>query len=393
MTNRINPNIVNAIDPPIDEANSWLVGRTFTDEKPLLNLAQAVPSYAPSKDLTNFMAERVKLFETAQYGPVSGNNNLKTELANHMNGIYGGSIYHDNILISAGCNQAFCLASMALAKAGDEMILTTPYYFNHQMWLEMQDIKTVHLDCDMNNKGLPEIDRARELISKKTKAIVLVSPNNPTGTRYPENLLEGFFELCQQTGIKLIIDETYKDFLIQQPPHKLFDFPNWGETLIQVYSFSKCFSLTGYRVGSVIAGKEVIKLVNKIMDTIAICAPKIAQDAALYGLQNLTSWVADKREKLARRSELFIKLFKENDLGFELVSSGAYFAYVRHLYKNKNDYDVAMELLDKENILSLPGTFFGPDQDRFLRLAYANITRKQIIEVVDRLNVSFNNPS
>jgi len=393
VTNRINPNIVNAIDPPIDEANSWLLGRTFTDEKPLLNLAQAVPSYAPSKDLTNFMAERVKLFETAQYGPVSGNDNLKTELANHMNGIYGGSIYHDNILISAGCNQAFCLASMALAKAGDEMILTTPYYFNHQMWLEMQDIKTVHLDCDMNNKGLPEIDRARELISKKTKAIVLVSPNNPTGTRYPENLLEGFFELCQQTGIKLIIDETYKDFLIQQPPHKLFNFPNWGETLIQVYSFSKCFSLTGYRVGSIIAGKEVIKLVTKIMDTIAICAPRIAQDAALYGLQNLTSWVADKRKMLARRSELFTKLFKENDLSFELVSSGAYFAYVRHLYKNKNAYEVAMELLNKENILSLPGTFFGPNQDRFLRLAYANITRKQIVEVVDRLNASFHKPS
>ena len=137
----------------------------------------------------------------------------------------------------------------------------------------------------------------------------------------------------------------------------------------------------------------MIKLVTKIMDTIAICAPRIAQDAALYGLQNLTSWVADKRKMLARRSELFTKLFKENDLSFELVSSGAYFAYVRHLYKNKNAYEVAMELLNKENILSLPGTFFGPDQDRFLRLAYANITRKEITEVVDRLNASFNNPS
>ena len=393
MTNRINPNIVNAIDPPIDEANSWLAGRKFTDEKPLLNLAQAVPSYAPSKELTNFLAGRVQLFETAQYGPVSGNDNLKDALANHMTGIYGGSIYNDNILISAGCNQAFCLASMALAKAGDEIILTTPYYFNHQMWLEMQDIKTVHLDCDMNNEGLPEIDKARKLISKKTKAIVLVSPNNPTGAIYPVNLLEGFFELCQEFGIKLILDETYKDFQMQQPPHKLFDFPDWGETLIQVYSFSKCFSLTGYRVGSIIAGKEVIELVTKIMDTIAICAPRIAQDAALYGLQNLTSWVADKRDILARRSELFIKLFKENNIGFELVSSGAYFAYVRHLYKNKNAYEVAMELLDKENILSLPGTFFGPNQDRFLRLAYANITRKEITEVVDRLNMSFRIPS
>ena len=393
MTNRINANIVNAIDPPIDEVNSWLAGRKFTDEKPLLNLAQAVPSYAPSKELTNFMAERVQLFETAQYGPVSGNDNLKAALANHMTEIYGGSIYSDNILISAGCNQAFCLASMALAKAGDEIILTTPYYFNHQMWLEMQDIKTVHLDCDMNNEGLPEIDKARKLISKKTKAIVLVSPNNPTGAIYPVNLLEGFFELCQEFGIKLILDETYKDFQMQQPPHKLFDFPDWGETLIQVYSFSKCFSLTGYRVGSIIAGKEVIELVTKIMDTIAICAPRIAQDAALYGLQNLTSWVADKRDILARRSELFIKLFKENNIGFELVSSGAYFAYVRHLYKNKNAYEVAMELLDKENILSLPGTFFGPNQDRFLRLAYANITRKEITEVVDRLNMSFRIPS
>jgi hypothetical protein len=393
VTNRINPNIVNAIDPPIDEANSWLAGRKFTDEKPLLNLAQAVPSYAPSKELTNFLAGRVQLFETAQYGPVSGNDNLKDALANHMTGIYGGSIYNDNILISAGCNQAFCLASMALAKAGDEIILTTPYYFNHQMWLEMQDIKTVHLDCDMNNEGLPEIDKARKLISKKTKAIVLVSPNNPTGAIYPVNLLEGFFELCEEFGIKLILDETYKDFQMQQPPHKLFDFPDWGETLIQVYSFSKCFSLTGYRVGSIIAGKEVIEAVTKIMDTIAICAPRIAQDAALYGLQNLTSWVADKRDILARRSELFIKLFKENNIGFELVSSGAYFAYVRHLYKNKNAYEVAMELLDKENILSLPGTFFGPNQDRFLRLAYANITRKEITEVVDRLNMSFRIPS
>ena len=393
VTNRINPNIVNAIEPPIDEANSWLAGRKFTDEKPLLNLAQAVPSYAPSKELTNFLAGRVQLFETAQYGPVSGNDNLKDALANHMTGIYGGSIYNDNILISAGCNQAFCLASMALAKAGDEIILTTPYYFNHQMWLEMQDIKTVHLDCDMNNEGLPEIDKARKLISKKTKAIVLVSPNNPTGAIYPVNLLEGFFELCEEFGIKLILDETYKDFQMQQPPHKLFDFPDWGETLIQVYSFSKCFSLTGYRVGSIIAGKEVIEAVTKIMDTIAICAPRIAQDAALYGLQNLTSWVADKRDILARRSELFIKLFKENNIGFELVSSGAYFAYVRHLYKNKNAYEVAMELLNKENILSLPGTFFGPNQDRFLRLAYANITRKEITEVVDRLNMSFRIPS
>ncbi len=392
MDKNLNPNVINSIDPPIDEASSWLAGREFSEDKPLLDMAQAVPSYPPAEELTDYMAERVKSFATAQYGPVSGNAKLKTALANHMVGVYGGSIQTNNVLISAGCNQAYCLATIALAEAGDEIILPIPYYFNHQMWLEVLGIKAVHLGCNMSQGGLPEIDEARRLISKKTKAIVLVTPNNPTGATYPPDLLRGFFKLCQKHGIKLIIDETYKDFLTEQPPHQLFEISDWEGTLIQVYSFSKCFSLTGYRVGSVIAGENVIESVTKIMDSVAICAPRIAQDAALYGLEHLTSWVAEKRNMLKRRRELFNKLFRENNLGFEVISSGAYFAYVEHQYDNKNAYQVAQDLLDKENILSLPGTFFGPNQERFLRFAYANITRKEITDVIDRLNVSFNKP-
>ena len=229
MDKNLNPNVINSIDPPIDEASSWLAGREFSEDKPLLDMAQAVPSYPPAEELTDYMAERVKSFATAQYGPVSGNAKLKTALANHMVGVYGGSIQPNNVLISAGCNQAYCLATIALAEAGDEIILPVPYYFNHQMWLEVLGIKAVHLGCNMSQGGLPEIDEARRLISRKTKAIVLVTPNNPTGATYPPDLLRGFFKLCQKHGIKLIIDETYKDFLTEQPPHQLLSLIHISE--------------------------------------------------------------------------------------------------------------------------------------------------------------------
>ncbi len=88
MDKNLNPNVINSIDPPIDEASSWLAGREFSADKPLLDMAQAVPSYPPAEELTDYMAERVKLFATAQYGPVSGNTKLKTALANHMVGVY-----------------------------------------------------------------------------------------------------------------------------------------------------------------------------------------------------------------------------------------------------------------------------------------------------------------
>ena len=99
MDKNLNPNVINSIDPPIDEASSWLAGREFSEDKPLLDLAQAVPSYPPAEELTDYMAERVKLFATAQYGPVSGNKKLKTALANHMGGVYGVSIKSNKVLI------------------------------------------------------------------------------------------------------------------------------------------------------------------------------------------------------------------------------------------------------------------------------------------------------
>lgn len=390
MSLALNPDVLGAIDPPIAEAHSWIAGREFPEDKPLLDLAQGVPSYPPPEEIRAYVAERAALFETAQYTAIAGIPELREALAVHVGERYGGHVAAENMLISAGCNQAFCLAVQALARAGDAVMLPVPYYFNHQMWLEICGITPIHLPFRHDRAGVPDPEQAATLLTPNTRAIVLVSPSNPTGAIYPPEVITQFRNLAAERGIALILDETYRDFLddAKGPPHHLIQDEGWDETLVQLYSFSKSFSLTGYRVGAVTASARVIAAVAKVMDTIQICTPRISQDAALYGLRHCWPWVAEKRDMLAGREGALRKVFAENDLGYELISAGGYFAYIRHPFEHLSAKEVARSLADEQNVLCLPGSFFGPGQERFLRFAFANAEEADIAMLAERLQAS-----
>ncbi|MEM1404276.1 MAG: aminotransferase [Pseudomonadota bacterium] len=387
MSLTLNPDVLGAIDPPIAEAHSWIAGRTFPEDKPLLDLAQGVPSYPPPESIRSHVAERAALFETAQYTAIEGIPELRESLATSVADRYHGRVAAENVLITAGCNQAFCLAIHALAKAGDSVILPVPFYFNHQMWLEMQGITALHLPFRDDRAGVPDPEQAAAMITESTRAIVLVSPSNPTGAIYPPAVLDQFRDLCAERGIALVLDETYRDFLSDDdgPPHNLIPEQGWDETLIQLYSFSKSYSLTGYRVGAISASDRVIKAIAKIMDTMQICTPRISQDAALYGLQQCGNWVAEKRDMLGEREGALKEVFRNGDLAYHLVSAGGYFAYIRHPFEHLSAKEVARMLAKDHNILCLPGSFFGPGQERFLRFAFANATVEEIRALGERL--------
>jgi aspartate/methionine/tyrosine aminotransferase len=390
MSITLNPDVLGAIDPPIAEAHSWIAGRSFPEDKPLLDLAQGVPSYPPPEAIRAHVAERAALFETAQYTAIEGIPALRESLAAHVAERYRGHVAAENMLITAGCNQAFCLTIQALARAGDAVMLPVPYYFNHQMWLEIQGVTPIHLPFRHDRAGVPDPEEAAALLTPETRAIVLVSPSNPTGAVYPPAVIDQFRNLAEERGIALVIDETYRDFLSDDdgPPHNLIRAGGWDETLIQLYSFSKSFSLTGYRVGAIAASARVIATIAKIMDTVQICTPRISQDAALYGLRHCWPWVAEKRAMLAAREAALKELFRDNDLGYRLISAGGYFAYIRHPFEHLSAKEVARSLAEEQNILCLPGSFFGPGQERFLRFAFANAEVEEIGALATRLRDS-----
>ncbi|MFZ5792316.1 MAG: aminotransferase [Pseudomonadota bacterium] len=386
MSYRINPLLASVAAPPIAEAHGWIKGRSFAAEKPLIDLAQAVPGYPPPAALTDHLARIVGEPASARYTEIEGLPPLRAALAADMGAFYGASIDAADVLIAAGCNQAFCLALMALAQAGDEVILPLPYYFNHQMWLEMQGVRAAHLSFRPDRGGVPDPEEAARLITPRTRAIVLVTPNNPTGAVYPPETIRAFYALARERGLALVIDETYRDFLPKDgAPHDLFGDPGWRDTLVQLYSFSKVYCLTGYRVGSIIAGPKLIAEIAKAMDTIAICAPRLGQLAALYGLEHLEEWRGGNTAMMRARREAMVAALKANDIGWELVSCGAYFAYLKHPFRGRPAAEVARALAAEQNVLALPGSMFGPGQEDYLRFAFANVPAETMPAIGRRL--------
>jgi aspartate/methionine/tyrosine aminotransferase len=386
MPYRANPLVLGVAEPPIAEAQGWIEGRTFPADRPLLNMAQAVPSYPPADALRDHLAAAARRPDTSLYTEILGVPALRAALATHMAETYGADLDARDFGITAGCNQAFCVAMSALAGPGDEVILPAPWYFNHQMWLQMQGITPVFLHCDEMKGAVPDPVTAAALIGQRTRAIVLVTPNNPTGAIYPPDLIAAFYELARERNIALVLDETYKDFMPgATPPHDLFTRADWRDVFIQLYSFSKAYSLTGYRVGSVAGGPAIMAAIEKIMDCVAICAPRIGQEAALYGLRQLADWRSEKRDLMRDRTEALRAALRDTNSGYGLVSSGAYFAWVRHPFADRDATSIARMLATDHNLLCLPGTMFGPGQESYLRLAFANLEADKMDEVAKRL--------
>jgi len=186
----------------------------------------------------------------------------------------------------------------------------------------------------------------------------------------------------------LIIDETYRDFDSRTgAPHPLFEDENWDETLIQLYSFSKAYRLTGHRIGAMVASKARLSEVEKFLDTVTICPNQLGQHAALWGMRNLGDWLAGERmEILDRRAAIHDQMPRLEKMGWALDGCGAYFAYLRHPFDIASD-DLARDLVRKVGVLTLPGTFFMPDGGgrQHLRVAFANVDRAGITTLFDRL--------
>ncbi|MEC8042533.1 MAG: aminotransferase [Pseudomonadota bacterium] len=352
----------------------------------MIPLGEVDPPPAPLRQAIADTA--LNMAEAHLYGPDLGLPTLRAEVAASVSRTYNGTVSADQVAITSGCNQAFCATMVSLCGEGDEVILPTPWYFNHKMWLDMSGVKTVPLAC--GEGMLPDPAKAEALITNRTKALVLVSPNNPCGVEYPAALIAQFRDLARKHGLPLVIDETYRDFHSQTgAPHDLFEDQEWGDTVIQLYSFSKAYRLTGHRVGAMVASPKRLAEAEKFIDTVTICPNQLAQHAALWGMQNLGDWLSGERlEILDRRAAIEEGFAVLAAQGWRLLGCGAYFAYVEHPFDIASD-QLAKSMVKDIGVLALPGTMFMPDGDaegrKQLRIAFANVDRAGIAALFDRL--------
>jgi aspartate/methionine/tyrosine aminotransferase len=381
---RLSPRTVNEIDSPMGATYALLAGRG--GERDLLDLAQAAPSYPPAPEVIEHVAKVAHQPNGAAYVPSPGLPLLREAFAADLSHGYGGAVGAGQMVITAGCNQAFCLVAQSITQPGDEVIEALPYYFNYDMWLRMNGVVPRYLEPGPDLVPRPEA--AQALITPRTRAIVLVTPGNPSGVTIPPEVLAGFYEVAKRNDIALLLDETYRMFRgTTEPAHALFADPDWPRTLVSLHSFSKDLAIPGYRVGAVVASPAVNREVMKLLDCVAICPPRVGQEAAWAGLTSAQEWRrARATESLDKQRTLHAAL-ADRPGGFELLTCGGFFGWVRHPFTGRGTDEVVRDLVTRYDTLVLSGTAFLPDDRQTLRVSFGNVDLAGLTEFAARLEL------
>lgn len=292
------------------------------------------------------------------------------------------------VVVTAGGNMAFVNALLAIADAGDEIILQTPYYFNHEMAITMANCRPVLVPTDANYQLQPEL--IAEAITERTRAVVTISPNNPTGAVYSESALREVNELCRARGIYHIHDEAYEYFTYGEALHfSPGSIADGSEYTISLYSLSKAYGFASWRIGFMVIPELLFGAVNKIQDTILICPPVVSQFAAVGAMTVGADYCRQHVEQLAEIRKMVLEELEElKDYCLVPPSNGAFYFFLK-LKSEMKPLAIVEQLVKDHRVAAIPGSAFGmPDGGKdgcYLRVAYGALQRETVAEGVGRL--------
>lgn len=347
-----------------------------------VSLGQGVPFFPPPPEAIAAFGESARK-EGFRYSEDAGIPALREAIKNKLREENKIRCDIENIMVTAGGNQAFINALLAITSPGDEIILIAPYYFNHLMAIELAGCKAVVLPP--SEKFIPDVEKIEEKISERTRAIVTVSPNNPAGVVYPPELLARINKLCAEHGIYHISDEAYEHFVFEEAVHQSpAKHDAHLEHTISLFSFSKSFGMGGYRVGYMVFPASLFPEILKVQDTIGICPPVPSQYAALSALKFGKRYPEMHLSKMETVRRLFLEELKKLDVKIS-QSNGAFYVYIRLPKKGKriDDWTLAIQLIEKFGVIVIPGSVFG-DKNPGFRISFGNVDKRAGEEGIKR---------
>lgn len=372
---------MNAVQAPVIP----IIGQLIEDNPGTLSLAQGVVYFKPPPQaldkISGFGSESSDNF----YGLVQGLPDLVKiidQKLHNENGVKGE--LSNRIIVTAGANMAFLYALYAITDPGDEIILPTPYYFNHEMAMKMINCEPVLLKTD--DQFQIDIDQLRAAITPKTRAIVTVTPNNPTGAVYPEEILREINKLCRENGIYHICDEAYEYFTFDQTEHfSPASIPDSEAHTISLFSLSKAYGFASWRVGYMLIPDALYMPIMKAQDTNIVCASVIAQKAAVGAMEVGSSYCQDQLSQIDEtRKQVIKELESVSNFCTFPIPKGAFYILLK-VETSMDAMTLVKRLIEEFKVAVLPGDAFGIDEGCYLRISFGALEPDTAVDGIRRL--------
>jgi aspartate/methionine/tyrosine aminotransferase len=324
-----------------------------------------------------------------RYGPVQGEEPLLEAVRRELTEVRGLDLEGSDLLVTAGSNMAFHAIAQVLCDPGDEVLLPLPFYFNHAMAIRLAGGVPVPVAAGL----VPDPERLAAAITPRTRAIVTISPSNPSGLVAPPEVLAAINTLCHRHGLLHVSDEAYADFIHGTVPHgSPGRRPGSGGHTVSLFSLSKAYGMAGWRVGYAAVPRQLMGALAKVQDTVLICPPQVSQQAALAALEAGPVWCRPHIAALGeRRKQLFdaVAAARAGGQALELLGppDGAFYGLLRFPCALGGE-PLMRHLVLGHGVAALPGDSFGLPQaggQALLRLSYGMLEAGALAEALGRL--------
>lgn len=375
-----------------------------------LSLAQGIPDFDTPESIKRRAERGLKRGVVSKYSLSPGLPELRELIEISLSKENMFYDWEKEIVVTAGTIEGITASILAITNPGDEIIIPTPTYTSYREVIHLAGCKPVYVPLNEEKGWAFEFNKFEKAITPKTKAIFYCNPNNPTGTVYTKEQLLDLARLAEKYDLFLISDEVYKDFVYdkKEDDNNLFslaELPEYRQRLIRLYSFSKAYAMTGWRVGYVHSDESVMREIVKVHDCLVTCAPVISQYAAMGALEMGESEIKDfrmvyqaRRDLACMRLDRLPKIFsysKPNSAYYVFPrlrkSIGGQAKILKSLDRNEgavDSYKFALSLINKAQVAVVPGIAFGPNGEGHIRINFGR-SEKDINISFDRIESLF----
>lgn len=334
-----------------------------------IRLEVGEPSF-PTPEHVKQAAREAMASNFTRYTPNAGILDLREAIVDKVKRRNRIDATTDDVVVTNGGVEAVFTTLSSMVDPGDEVLISDPSWPNYLQMTVLLGVKAVYYPLRLEHDLVPTVEDIESRITPRTKVILVNSPGNPTGSTIPESRLREILEVARRHDLWVISDEVYDEIYFDAPPVSMQSLDT-DDRVVTVFSFSKTYAMTGWRVGYLVGPREIVSHILRIQEPVTSCVNSVAQKAAVAALTGDQSCVAEMRTAYASRARLVTGILDRHDVPYARPS-GAFYTMVDITRSGLTDVDFVSRMITDKRVAVVPGSAFGPGSGSFVRVSLAS---------------------